>query len=129
MTAPISVAVAPNFHLPDAPAGRLLVADGAGWRPPSEGERSAIVRPSATPDPLSGAALLFALPGHLLSSFWGMLEQGGPAEGFDAFASEIGRFLAFKQLPPPEGAAFELVLHGPGGKPAVRRAPAAPVPG
>jgi hypothetical protein len=114
MTAPISIAVAPNFHLPDAPAGRLLVADGAGWRPPSEGERSALAPPNATPDPRDGPLLLFALPGHLLSSFWGMLEQGRVAGDFDAFASEVGRFLAFKQLPPPEHAAFELILHRAG---------------
>jgi hypothetical protein len=116
MTAPIPVTVAPNFHLPDAPAGRLLVADGAGWRPLSEHERSALLSLSAAPDPLKARVLLFALPGHLRSSFWEMLEQGGAAAGFDACASEVGRFLAFKQLAPPEGAVFELVLHGAGGR-------------
>jgi hypothetical protein len=44
-----------------------------------------------------------------------MLERGEAACEFDAFASEVGRFLAFKQLPPPERAVFELVLHAPGG--------------
>src|SRR5215831_2538378 len=112
MTAPIPVAVAPNFHLPDAPGGRLLVADGAGWRPPSEAERAALLLPGAAPGPPGGPVLLFALPGHLRSSFWAMLERGEAPTGFDAFAAEVGRFLAFKQLPPPEGAAFELVLHG-----------------
>ncbi len=116
MTAPISVAVAPNFHLPDAPAGRLLVADGAGWRPPSAGELPTMVLPGATLDPLSGSVLLFALPGHLRSSVWGMLEHGDAGGAFNAFASEVGQFLTFKQLPPPEGAVFELVLHGVGGK-------------
>jgi hypothetical protein len=116
MTAPIPVAVAPNFHLPDAPEGRVLVADGAGWRPPSEAERSALAPRGATPDAPGGPILLFAMPGHLRSSFWAMLEQGGAAERFDALASEVGRFLAFKQLPPPEGAVFELVLHGAGGQ-------------
>jgi hypothetical protein len=116
MTTPIPIAVAPNFRLPDAPAGRLLVADGAGWRPLSEGEQSALVPPRATPDVLSGLVLLFALPGHLRSSFWVMLEQGGAAEGFDAFAAEVGRFLTFKQLPLPDRAVLELVLHGTGGK-------------
>jgi hypothetical protein len=116
MTAPIPVVVAPNFHLPEAPAGRLLVADGAGWRPPSEDERSALALRSATPDAQSGQVLLFALPGHLRAYFWGMLEQGEAAAGFDAFASEVGRFLAFKQLPPPEGAVFELVLQRAEGK-------------
>jgi hypothetical protein len=103
------VGIAPNFHLAHAPEGRLLVADGAGWRPPSEGELSAM---GAGSDPL----LLFVLPEHLRSSFWGMVEQERLDEDFDTFASEIGRFLAFKQLPPPERAVFELVLHGAGGK-------------
>jgi hypothetical protein len=112
MTAPIPVAVAPNFHLPDAPAGRLLVADGAGWRPLSEAERSAPVPPGAGGE----SVLLFALPGYLRSSFWELLEQGGASEHFDAFASDVGRFLVFKQLPPPEGAVFEFVLHAADGK-------------
>lgn len=116
MTAFLPVVVAPNFHLPDAPAGRLFLADGAGWRLASECELSATVPQSATPDQLSGLVLLFALPGHLHSSFWAMLEQAGTGEGFDAFALEVGRFLAFKQLPAPEHAVFELVLHGAGGK-------------
>jgi hypothetical protein len=109
MTAPTPVAVAPNFHLPGAPAGRLLVADGASWRPLSEGEWPA-------PVPPGGSVLLFALPGHLRESLWGVLERGGAAEDFDAFALEARRFLAFKELPPPEHAVFELVLHGAGGK-------------
>src|SRR5262249_52822358 len=98
MTAPTPIAVAPNFYLPGPPADRLLIADGAGWHKPSEGERSA--------EPHGDAVLLFALPGHLRTSFWGMLEWGGEAGEFDAFASEVGRFLAFKQLPAPEGAVF-----------------------
>jgi hypothetical protein len=109
MTAPTPVAVAPNFHLPGAPAGRLLVADGAGWRPPSEAELTA-------PVPSADSVLLFALPGHLRESLWGLLERGGAAEDFGAVASEVGRFLAFKELSPPEGAVLELVLHGAGGK-------------
>lgn len=109
MIAPLPVAVAPNFHLPGAAEGRLLVADGAGWRSPTEGE------PFATPEQPSGLILLFALPGHLRASFWVMLEQAGPDADFDGFASEVQRFLAFKQLPAPERAVFELVLHGVGG--------------
>jgi hypothetical protein len=116
MTLPISVAVAPNFHLPDAPGGRLLVADGAGWRSPTEGERSTIVPRDAAPDWPSGPILLFGLPGHLRSSFWLMLEEGSAAGRFDAIALEVGQFLSFKQLPPPHRAVFEFVLHGAGGK-------------
>jgi hypothetical protein len=108
-TPPIAVAVAPNFHLPDAPAGHVLVPDAAGWRPACEGECSAIVQGS---DPF----LLFSLPEHLRTSFWEILQQDQAAGGFDSFASEVGRFLAFKQLPPPDRALFQLVLHGSGGK-------------
>jgi hypothetical protein len=116
MTAPVPVAVAPNFHLPDAPMGRILVPDGAGWRPSSEKERLALELPGATSDGRGGPVLLFALPRRLRSSFWELLEQGGEAGRFDAFASDVGRFLAFKQLPPPDGAVFEFVLHGAGGR-------------
>jgi hypothetical protein len=45
-----------------------------------------------------------------------VLERGGAAEDFGAFAAEVGRFLAFKELPPPERAVFELVLRAAGGK-------------
>src|SRR5262245_55721895 len=110
MTETISVAVAPDFCLPDAPLGHVLIADSAGWRPLSNDEQSAIMPQSTALDPriLHSRFLLFALPQHLRSSFWGMMEQG-PADGdFDAFASEVAKFLRFKQLPTPEGAIFEL---------------------
>jgi hypothetical protein len=116
MIASLPVVVAPNFHLPDAPAGRLLLADGLGWRSPTDDERSVIVSQSVMPDQLSSLVLLFALPEHLRTSFWTMLEQAGTGGNFDAFASEVGRLLTFKQLPPPERAVFELVLNGAGGK-------------
>jgi hypothetical protein len=114
MTASIRVAVAPNFHLPETAASRLQVADGEGWRALSIGERSALAPEVVAPDSETSLLLLFALPAHLRSSFWSMLEQG--AAGFDSLASEVGRFLAFKQLPPPESSVFELVLHSAGGK-------------
>jgi hypothetical protein len=115
MTTSIPVAVAPNFHLRNAPAGRVLLADGTSWRPMSKGERSAVATQSATQDERNDLILLFALPGHLRSGFWYMLEHGETAAGFEAFAAEVGQFLAFKQLPPPERAAVELVLHGAAG--------------
>jgi hypothetical protein len=115
MTARVLVAAAPNFHLPGALAERLLVADGGGWRPPTEAERAAIAPPDAAEAGRSGLVLLFALPAHLCSSLWAMLEQGQTREGFDAFAAEVGQFLTFKQLPPPEQAVVELVLQGAGG--------------
>jgi hypothetical protein len=115
MTTPIAVAVAPNFHLPEAPAGRILVAEGADGRPRSEGEWSVLVPQTSPRDSLGCSILLFALPEHLRTSFWEMLQQEGAAEGFDSVAAEVGRFLAFKQLPPPDRAVFQLVLHGAGG--------------
>jgi hypothetical protein len=117
MTEAVSVAVAPDFHLPDAPFGRVLIADSAGWRPLCDNERSAIVPQRVALDPpnLNRQLLLFALPVHLRSAFWGMMEQGHADGDFDAFASEVAQFLDFKQLPPPKGAVFELVLNGPGG--------------
>jgi hypothetical protein len=113
MTAPVMVVVAPNFHLPSTPRPRLLVADGKGWR---EDEPSV---PAPRSDPAAGLdrmALLFALPGHLHSSFWTMLEETRSEERFDTLAAEFERFMTFKQLPPPARAHFELVLYGAGGK-------------
>jgi hypothetical protein len=115
MTASVRVAVAPNFHLPGALAERLLVADGGGWRSPSEGERAALAPPDVTAAERDRLVLLFALPAHLRSSFWAMLEQDETRGGFSAFAAEVGRFLTFKQLPPPTQAGVELVLSGAGG--------------
>ncbi|MFO0823806.1 MAG: hypothetical protein U0792_11930 [Gemmataceae bacterium] len=105
MSAPLpAVAVAPNFQLVDPEGGRVLVPDGAGWRPLTE--------PFArTGEP----ALLFSLPAHLRSLFFTVL-QDPELKGFDGFASKVGRFLAFKELTPPTRAAFELVLHAAEGK-------------
>jgi hypothetical protein len=113
MTMPIRVAVAANFHLPGAAADRLLLADGTAWRMPTEAERAVLAPPTATPD--AATVLLFTLPGHLCASFWSMMEQSRTADGFDAFAVEVSRFLSFKELPPPARAVFELVLHAAGG--------------
>jgi hypothetical protein len=60
-----------------------------------------------------------ALPAHLSAAFWDLLarapEPGAvPAEGFGAFVAETARFLAFKQLPVPAGAVFDLVVTRPG---------------
>lgn len=97
MTAPPPIAVAPNFHLPGGLAERVLPAGVAGG--------------GAVPE--DDPVLLFALPGHLCASLWRMVEQ--EAGDFDAFAAEVGRFLTFKQLPPPAGAMVDLVLHAAGG--------------
>jgi hypothetical protein len=117
MTARVQVAAAPNFHLPGALAERLLVADGGGWRPPTEGERAAIAPQDVTRAGVerNGLVLLFALPVHLRSSLWTMLEQGETGGAFGVLASEVGRFLTFKQLIPPKQAVIELVLQRAGG--------------
>jgi len=114
MTVSVQVMVAPNFHLPGELGERLLVPDGAVWRFPGAGERDALVPREAAAADLNGLVLLFTLPGHLRASFWLMLEQQDARRDFDAIVSEIVRFLTFKQLPPPEGAVFELILHRAG---------------
>jgi hypothetical protein len=115
MDTTVSVAVAPNFHLPGAPADRVLIADGTAWRPASASEWTALAPASVPGAPGSGSVLLFVLPEHLRSAVWQLLERGGVRNEFDALAAEVGQFLAFKNLPPPERAIFELVLHGPAG--------------
>jgi hypothetical protein len=62
---------------------------------------------------------LLVLPAHLRAAFWDLLarapEPGAvPSEGFEAFAAETARFLAFKELPVPGGAVFDLVVSRPG---------------
>lgn len=103
-----TLAIAPHFHLAGGWADRLLVADG---------ELSAVVREPRTREELAGCVCLFSIPAHLRSSFWAMLaRQASESDGdFVAFAQEVARFLSFKQLPPPAGSAFELVLHPAGG--------------
>lgn len=109
--------VAPHFHLAGTWADRLLVADGVGWRAPQEGELAQLVVEPRTREELAACVCLFSLPAHLSRAFWSMLEQQATrGEGdFVSFAAEVARFLAFKLLPPPEGAAFELVLRVAGG--------------
>src|SRR5262249_13727234 len=75
-------------------------------------------RPGAREE-LPGCVCLFVVPAHLRSGFWDLLaqarEQGANfADGFSAFAVEVANFLAFKQLPLPAGAVFELVVNRPG---------------
>jgi hypothetical protein len=133
----VPLAVAPNFHLAADWDHRLAVAAGfertsAGlhlprppWRLPSSEELALLTAAAGDPDE---RLCLFHLPGHLRSAFWQLLEQAGggaPDElaGFDIFAREAARFLAFKGLPPPEGASFELLL-GPPGQPSLFTGPA-----
>lgn len=111
------LAVAPHFHLAGAWAERVSVADGAGWRAPHEGELTQLAVAPTTRQELAECVCLFSLPAHLCKAFWSMLEQQvARGDGdFVSFAAEVARFLAFKLLPAPEGAAFELVLRMAGG--------------
>ena len=106
------LAVAPNFPPAGAWPERLLVPDSDAWRAPEEAELAALVREPTTQKELAECACLFVLPAHLRLSFWQMLQrQAEHGDGdFVAFAAEVARFLAFKQLPAPAGAAFELVV-------------------
>jgi hypothetical protein len=61
---------------------------------------------------------LWVLPAHLRAAFWDLLAQAPepgvlPAEGFNTFAAETARFLAFKEIPVPAGAVFDLVVTRP----------------
>jgi hypothetical protein len=109
--------VAPHFHLAGTWAERLLVADDAGWRPAQDGELTQLLSEPKTREELAECVCLFSLPAHLSKSFWSMLEQQATqGDGdFVNFAAEVARFLTFKLLAPPEGAAFELVLRMAGG--------------
>jgi hypothetical protein len=125
--------VAPSFHLPVDWAQRLLLGAGVeregegffprvDWRSPDQHELGLLLpdpsRPLARQD-LEGCLCLFRLPQHLCSACWDMVEKAQEAamtglDGFDAFAVEVARFLAFKELSVPEGAAFDLLVSKPG---------------
>jgi len=106
-------AIAANFQSSGGWMDRLLVAEGNGWRAPREDELAALVAETPHAD---GVACLFVIPGHLRAKFWAMLDQEA-AEGtgdFVSFADEMRQFLAFKELPPPADAVFELLVQDVG---------------
>lgn len=107
-------AIAPDFHLDGGWADRLLVAPNEGWRAPREDEFAGLVAEA----PSTGvAALLFAIPVHMRARFWDMLgEEAAEGTGdFVTFAADLRQFLAFKELPPPSDALFELLVQDAGG--------------
>ena len=108
-------AIAANFQMSGGWADRLLVAAGGGWRAPREDELAALVAETPQAD---GVACLFVIPGHLRAKFWAMLgEEAAEGTGdFVSFADEMRRFLAFKELPPPADAVFELLVQDVGGE-------------
>jgi hypothetical protein len=91
------------------------------WRAPSAEELAALV-PDPAParrDDLDGCLCLFALSQHLQAAWRDLLDRARLAgttrlEGFDAFVREVAALLAFKELPVPDGATFDLVASQPG---------------
>ncbi len=108
-------AIAANFHVSGGWLDRLLVAENAGWRAPREDELAPFVTDAPRAD---GAFLLFAVPAHMSARFWAMLnEQAAEGTGdFITFAGDLRQFLAFKELPLPDDAAFELLAQDTGGQ-------------
>jgi hypothetical protein len=127
------LAVAPHFHLPTDWPGRLSLGARVEqtargpvarppWRPAGADELAVLIldptRATARAE-WPGCLCLLVLPAHLRAALWDLLarapEPGAvPAEGFGAFVAATARFLAFKQLPVPAGAAFDLVVTRPG---------------
>jgi hypothetical protein len=123
--------VAPFFHQSVDWSSRLLVSGGVEneqgrfvpqppWRAPTAAELAALVpdRAPAQRD-LEGCLCLFALPQHLQTTWWDLLDRARLAgttqlEGFDGFVGEAASLLAYKELPVPDGASFDLVASQPG---------------
>jgi hypothetical protein len=130
--------VAPYFHLDIDWPGRLSLGTSVEptaqgpvarppWRPASADDLATLVldptRPGAREE-LPGCLCLFVVPVHLRSTFWDLLAQAQEngeisLDGFGAFTAEVARFLAFKELPLPAGAVFELVLNRAGQPPSL----------
>src|SRR5262249_2008782 len=99
--------VAPFFHQSVDWSSRLLVSAGVGeeqgrfvaqppWRAPTAAELAALVtaRAPAQRDDLDERLCLFALPQHLQTTWWDLLDRAPLAgttqlEGFDLFVREV----------------------------------------
>jgi hypothetical protein len=105
-------AIASNFHLDGGWSDRLLVPGSEGWRTPREDELGTLVA-----EPGADAAWLFVIPAHMRTRFWDMLgEEAAEGSGdFITFAADLRQFLAFKELPPPADATFDLLVQDVGG--------------
>ncbi len=112
-----SFAVAPNFQCKGSWADRLLVADGEGWRAPSEDELAGLAL-SAPPADGATCSWLFTVPVHMRTRFWKMLdEEATQGSGdFVYFSDDLAEFLTFKNLPPPKESVCELLLQDTAGK-------------
>ena len=132
LTSGHALVVAPFFHQSVNWPSRLLVSGGVEeeqgrfvprppWRAPTAAELVALSLDPAAADPLEVelCLCLFALPLHLQSAWWDLVERAqptgtAPLEGFDALVREVAGFLTFKGLAVPEGARFDLVASQPG---------------
>jgi hypothetical protein len=127
-------AVAPHFHLTADWPRRILVgagveeADGSfyprsTWRPPTADELAVLLHvpdePTSSKE-VESSLCLFQVPGHVRSEWWKLLEQSmsvlgeGSLPGFESFVHQVVEFLAFKDLPVPEGARCTVVVSRPG---------------
>ncbi len=114
-----------TFNLPIEWIDRILIGSGVDkvgtafvakpeWRKPESAELSLLLPdPSSTiKPPLTESLCLFSTSRHLTKAWSRVLEktaaENGALTGFDRFGVEIARFLDIKDLPVPEGAAFEL---------------------
>jgi hypothetical protein len=121
--------VAPAFHLPIDWSQRIQLGAGTeregdafiprgGWRSPDAGELGLLVSEPAR-QALADCLCVFQLPQHLRAAWWRLLDRAratgaGHLDGFDAYAADVAAFLAFKELPVPEGAAFDLLVSAAG---------------
>jgi hypothetical protein len=120
----LRLVVAPMFHLPVEWGRRLFLETGVegGWRSPDAAELSQLLPDESLPVPresLPDYLCLFRLPQHLRAAWWCLLDQANETgtmapDRFNAFAVSVGQFLAFKELPLPEGASLELLVSKPG---------------
>jgi hypothetical protein len=125
--------VAPHFHLDVDWPGRLSLAASVEltaqepmvrppWRTVQTDELAMLLLDPTQPgarEELPRCVCLFVVPVHLRSAFWDLVAQAEARgeispDGFGAFTAEVGRFLAFKQLPLPPAAVCELVVNKPG---------------
>lgn len=112
-----SFAVAPHFQCKGSWPDRLLVAEGGGWRAPDEDELNRLTLTASTTDG-AACAWLFSVPAHMRHRFWAMLNDEATAGSgdFEYFSDDLAQFLAFKALPPPADAVYELLVQDVGGK-------------
>src|SRR5262249_17768735 len=125
--------VAPSFHASSDWARRLSLGAAIErraesllphppWRQASDEELALLVLGLSPPTPrqeLADCLCLFVVPAHLRAALWDLLARARDRgevfpDDFNAFVAEVAGFLTFKQLPPPAGAPFELVVSKPG---------------